>query len=1668
MNVNYNSLGASWDAILKKGSDSSGFQSTESTVTRTSWWLTCCFVLFSLFIGQGVYAQASAYGFASDSGTFTPLVAGTSSGLGNTADDAISPAFNIGFTFTFNDVAYTQVQASSNGPLLFGTGRSQSAANNLASTTLTQRPGVAAIWDDLQVTSGVTYQVSGTSPNQVLTVEWLNVEWNYQSITGVISYQVKLYETSNIIEFIYRPEATAYSAGFTGGASAGIMGAAASDFISLSSLESSATTSTSVSTNSIITKPVNGQIFRFSPPSGCTGTPAPGNTVASAASVCSGISFSLSLQNATSGSGVSYSWQSADDMAFTTNVATVTGSLSSISTSQTVAKYYRATVSCGANSATSNPILVGINPGNQCYNANYATATADEDISNVQVGSLNNTSNCTVIAPDAGSILNRYGNYRTSVAAPALAKGSDVSFSVTQTTCGTSPYSNGFQIFIDYNQDGDFSDAGERVYNQPTAATGNHTKTGIFTVPVDALNGVTVMRVVVVETTFPTTTDFSTAAITWGEVEEYSVNIVNNTACAGTPTPGNTIASVASGCAGFSSTLTLQNTTLGSGVSYMWERADDMAFTTNVETVAGTTSSISVAPTASKYYRATVSCGSDSGVSTPVLVTVNPQNQCYCAAGATSASFEKISNITFGTINNASTSTAGYEDFTSLSTEVIQGNSYPFSASISGGFASDQIVVFIDFNQDGDFTDADEIVYTSLEGVGPFAGTIVIPSNALAGNTRMRVRLTDNGTFDSCGNTSFGQVEDYTVTIVQGVPCSGAPTAGTAVASVTEGNVCTGSINSTISLNGVSTGTGITFQWQSSPSNDANSFTDIAGATSSSYSAVGLTATTYFRAIVTCSTESSTSTSVVVTVSGTPTFATLPYVQDFESWISGCATSDIPDSNWKSTPSTGNNSWRRNDQGFSTATWNYINDEPAPYQIPSSTGLNSARFHSFGAMSGTGILDLYVDLSAAGTKTLTFDFVNPSGTDKLDVLLSSDGGLTFGSILLTAGTSSAFSGQTLTFTGTSANSIIRFRATTDFGEDDLGIDNLVLQVTPSCVGVAFQATTAITSTSATINFTAGIGASSYTLNYSPGGSPQTLNNTDSVVLTNLNPYTLYTVTITSNCGEESATSSLTFRTLIGNDECSGAAMLMPAAVGAACTPVTYTLTGATNSGVTSPCTTLAGGDVWFSFVATSSAHNITVVPTYDVNAVIELRSGSCPGVNIECQNSSTTGGTLGTEILEGTNLVVGATYFVRVYNATVNAASFNFDICVSTIDVCTPTLWYADADGDGFGDASMSVEECEAPEGYVADGTDCDDTNDLVWQTGTFFVDVDNDGFTVGAAVSVCYGATTPTGYSVATLGEDCNDANSAINPNATEIPGNGIDENCNGPADDVLQGNSFIQCGATIDIYKSINTGVVQGATGYRFRVTNVTNVNGPNTVQVIDRMVPWFQLTSLASYEYNTTYNVEVAVKTTGDYSTFSTGCFINTRSWASLPLGIRQCGATYTNIYSPINAGVIPNVSGYRFRFTNLATNEVEVISQTLTYTNLAALTTYVAGASYSVEVAVKTTGDYGDYGPACTINAPAAIASNGTTIANANFKVVASPNPFSDTFAVAITEGAEGNAEVKVYDMIGKLLEVRSVQSSEISSQQLGNSYPSGVYNVIVTQGQTVKTLKVIKR
>ncbi|MCF8297575.1 MAG: T9SS type A sorting domain-containing protein, partial [Saprospiraceae bacterium] len=158
---------------------------------------------------------------------------------------------------------------------------------------------------------------------------------------------------------------------------------------------------------------------------------------------------------------------------------------------------------------------------------------------------------------------------------------------------------------------------------------------------------------------------------------------------------------------------------------------------------------------------ATTVNGTDSLVKTN-YITVNIPNP-YCAASSTTCD-EYIGNVAVGTINNTSLC-GNYTDYTSThSTNMTIGNSYSLTVSNPVTYSGDQCGVWVDWNQDGDFYDANESLNV-IGGPGTFTSTIIPPSSAVIGATRMRIRVMYTGTVSPCGTTSYGEVEDYTVVV---------------------------------------------------------------------------------------------------------------------------------------------------------------------------------------------------------------------------------------------------------------------------------------------------------------------------------------------------------------------------------------------------------------------------------------------------------------------------------------------------------------------------------------------------------------------------------------------------------------------------------------------------------------------------------------------------------------------------------------------------------------------------------------------------------------------------------------------------------------------------------------------------------------------------------------
>ena len=120
--------------------------------------------------------------------------------------------------------------------------------------------------------------------------------------------------------------------------------------------------------------------------------------------------------------------------------------------------------------------------------------------------------------------------------------------------------------------------------------------------------------------------------------------------------------------------------------------------------------------------------------------------------------------------------------------------------------------------------------------------------------------------------------------------------------------------------------------------------------------------------------------------------------------------------------------------------------------------------------------------------------------------------------------------------------------------------------------------------------------------------------------------------------------------------------------------------------------------------------------------------------------------------------------------------------------------------------------------------------------------------------------------------------------------------------------------------------------------------------------------------------------------------------------------------------------------------------------------------------SVRVTYSITGSCNQDSVCATFTLAPRTSSCNTSclISSTGMDVKVSPNPYSENFKVNVTTSNEDKVKLSVYDMTGRLVEAFEVNPSDLINFQVGDQYPSGVYNLIVTQGDEVKTLRVIKR
>ncbi len=284
-------------------------------------------------------------------------------------------------------------------------------------------------------------------------------------------------------------------------------------------------------------------------------------------------------------------------------------------------------------------------------------------------------------------------------------------------------YDEYFQVWLDFNSDGDFDDAGELAFDAGNASTG--VVNGTIAIPANAAVGSTRMRIAMRWNEAP---DGPCGVFGFGEVEDYTVNITAAPTCDDGIQNGN---ETGVDCGGSCAPCVVA--TCDDGIQNGNETGIDCGG--------------SCAP-----------CGGGN-------------DSEYCDSYGDDSSFEYIAEVAVGDYYFSSGDDNGYADNTDIIFEAAQGSDTDLQ--LTPEFLADTYPeywqVYVDFNQDGDFEDAGELAFDSgSASTSAVTGKLTVPSTATLGITTMRVQMSwESGYNDPCALIEYGEVEDYGLEITE-------------------------------------------------------------------------------------------------------------------------------------------------------------------------------------------------------------------------------------------------------------------------------------------------------------------------------------------------------------------------------------------------------------------------------------------------------------------------------------------------------------------------------------------------------------------------------------------------------------------------------------------------------------------------------------------------------------------------------------------------------------------------------------------------------------------------------------------------------------------------------------------------------------------------------------
>jgi len=1020
--------------------------------------------------------------------------------------------------------------------------------------------------------------------------------------------------------------------------------------------------------------------FDVTSASACMGTPTPGNTISSASSVCVGQSFTLSAQNATAGSGVTYNWESSPDQTTWTSI----GTTASLTMTQTAPTYYQVTVTCNGSPATTLPVLVNMNSFLNCYCTSSANNAGDAEILNVTIGSLNNSSTCSQTG-GTGSVLNRYSDY-SGLTATLLSQGGTYPVSISAGSCG-GWYQAWVKVFIDLDHDGSFTGANETVFSAaPNSTDGYYSPTGVpavgnIAIPTTAVTGQTRMRVVMMETTDPLDV-VPCGTYGYGETEDYIIDIVAATTCS--QPNASTLIAPPDVCSGVPFVLSAIGMSTGDQYTYEWQSSPDGIVWTPLPGGTTPTFIVTAGQNTGTQYRMVTLCPSGGTSDIPIGVTVGmkPFYGCYCSPLTGVQLNEDFDNyatnvaVSSTSLNNTTTSASlsgyGYSQFNTTNpattAALLQGVQYTLSVTHPGtGYFS---TGWLDMNRDG-LMDASESLALTTSGTSA-TGTFVIPSSAVnLGLTGLRVRTYYQAVAagDACAVQASYETEDYIVDI-QAQPSCLPPSNLTAVST---------------------TSSDATFSWTASSSNPAFGY---------EY---------YFDVTNTPPTSTSSANGAVSVGVTTATITGLSAQTTYYIWIrSACAPSDLspwsgpitvtteclpigslPFTETFETSSTTQDCWKVIDLNADGSMWDL------DYTSNSHGGAEAAVMYTDGNGGNNDDWLIMPAITLTGNQWLKYWYRVQSSSEPNDfeILLSTTGStpadFTTTVLPLTTVSNTSYAENTINLSAYSGTVYIAFHVPSG-GADGwrLYFDDILIENIPTCLPPSNLSPGTSTTTDITVSWTGSTSnpGQGYDVYYSTANTPPTSPTANVVsvgsgvttaTVSALASGTPYNVWVRANCGGGDFSTWLgpvAVNTLITNDEAASALPLVVNADYDCGNVTTGVTTGATTSADVAPSCSGTGinDDVWYSFTATNTDHRVTLYGMSQTLAVA-LYSGSIGNLTEVAGACAATTSTTTATNLYATGLTVGNVYYARVYTtSSTTTVSSGFTICVGTAPTSAP------------------------------------------------------------------------------------------------------------------------------------------------------------------------------------------------------------------------------------------------------------------------------------------------------------------------------------------------------------------------------------------------------------